>query len=191
MFDDDPEFDSDAMVCPECASEFQPHVLTCIDCGAATVSAASMAGRAHPVPKPLSGDRFSLSEDIEAVCARTRKLEEAEGLGIFLERHGVPCRLEAEELPASATLHQHQHQHPWFKVMVPITDPERTLELMRRYDQIQIRATGTRFQELPPQGWCPACGTQAGEDAEWCPECGLRIGGDAPVDDPTSGEDSG
>lgn len=189
MFDDDPEFDSDAMVCPECGSEFQPHVLKCIDCGAATVSAASMAGRARPGPTPSLGNRFSLPEDREAICARTRKLEDAEDLGIFLERHGVPCRLEMEELPASAPLRQ--RQHPWFKVMVPVTDPERTLELMKKYDQIQVRISGMRFPELPPQGWCPACGTEAGEDAEWCPECGLRIGGDSPVDDRTGGEDSG
>ena len=179
----DPDADAEVRVCPECGAEFQPHVLTCIDCGADTVSGASMAGRVRPGPAPSLGHRFSLPEDREAVCARTRKLEEAEGLGIFLERHGVPCRLEVEELPDSAPLRQ--HQHPWFKVMVPITDPARTVELIRRFDQIQIRATGMRFQELPPQGWCPACGTHAGEGVEWCPECGLGIGGDEdPDDDP-------
>jgi hypothetical protein len=189
MFDDDPEFDSDAMVCPECGSEFQPHVLTCIDCGAATVSAASMAGRTLPGPAPSLGDRFSLPRASEAVCAQSRDLEGAEGLGIFLERHGVSCRIEAVE-PAEGASARERH-HPLFRVCVAPGDVARTVELEKKYDQIQIRATGMRFQELPPQGWCPACGTEAGEDAEWCPECGLRIGGDSPVDGGAPEEDSG
>lgn len=190
MFDDDPEFDSDAMVCPECGSEFQPHVLTCIDCGAATVSAASVAGRPRPEPELSRGDRFSLSQDREAIRTPSRDVEGAEEVGMFLERHGVPCRLEEEEEPPAPAVFR-KRRPPRFYVCVAPEDAARTLELLRRYDQIQIRATGMRFETLPPQGICPACGTHAGEDAEWCPECGLRIGGDSPVEGTTSGEDSG
>jgi hypothetical protein len=169
------DFDSDARVCPKCGSEFQPHVQTCIDCGAATVSASDLAGQALPEPKPSLGSRFSLSEDREAIRTPSRDVEGAEDFGMFLERHGVPCRLEEMEEPTAPAAFR-KRMPPRFHVCVAPEDAARTLELMRRYDQIQIRGTGMRFQELPPPGVCPACGTEAGEDVEWCPECGLRIG---------------
>jgi hypothetical protein len=178
------DVDPDAMVCPECGSEFQPHVLTCIDCGAATVSAASLDGKARPEPEPSLGSRFSLSRESEAIRTRSRDVESAEDFGIFLERHGVPCRLEMEEPPASASVRD--RHHPRFWVCVAPEDVARTGELEKKYEQIQIRSTGMRFEELPPPGFCPACGTEAGEGVEWCPECGLGIGGDG-----TEAENSG
>jgi hypothetical protein len=187
---DDPDFDPDARVCPKCGSEFQPHVQTCIDCGAATVPASDVAGQALPGPTPSLGNRFSLPEDREAIRTPSRDVEGAEDFGMFLERHGVPCRLEMEEPPASAVFRK--RRPPRFYVCVAPEDAERTLEMMRRYDQIQIRATGMRFENLPPLGVCPACGTKAGEGTEWCPECGLHLGGDDVEDgESTVEKDSG
>jgi rubredoxin len=186
FFDDDSEADPGVRVCPECGSEFQPHVLTCIDCGAATVLASDLADR--PRPEPSLGNRFSLPRESEAVCWPSGDVESAEAFGLFLERHGVPCRLEPEEPPASATLRE--RQHPRFKVCVAPGDAARTRALEKKYDQMQIRATGMRFEELPPQGYCPACGTHVGERAEWCPECGLHLGGGSTPDDGTVGKNS-
>ena len=72
--------DSDFVVCPECGSEFQPHVKVCIDCGAATVSpeAARTGDLNEPGDLPL--------DEAEAIHIRTNELEWIESLRVLFEQ---------------------------------------------------------------------------------------------------------
>ncbi|HEX4498414.1 MAG TPA: hypothetical protein VIE43_22245, partial [Thermoanaerobaculia bacterium] len=59
--------DLDSVVCPECGSEFQPHVTRCIDCGAATVAPGGAVARAPEAPAEPAAE----TAEVEEVPVRT------------------------------------------------------------------------------------------------------------------------
>jgi ketosteroid isomerase-like protein len=154
-------FDADHVVCPECGSEFQPHVTHCIDCGAATVPPGAAAPiRLVPTPLPPAGDA-------EEVVVRTDDLEWIEGLQALFERHGIASRVH----PVTVS-----PRHPdRFKIVVAPRDAKRAFTLDREFLQGRLGDDEIELTEIPPPGICPYCGSEAPADSTECPSCGLVI----------------
>lgn len=155
-----PTRDSEFVVCPDCGSEFQPHVKICIDCGAATVPPE--ASRAQVRNRP--GDRPAA--DDEPVPIRTDELEWIEDLGELFERHGIACWID----PVESSRH-----HPRYQISVGRGDATRAFELDRELLRKRLGEDGTELEEIPSTGICPSCRSQLPAGAVECPGCGLVL----------------
>ena len=158
--------DPDFVVCPECGSEFQPHIKICIDCGAATVppGAARTQARDGPAASPPDED------EEEEVVIRSEELEWIEDLQELFERHGISSRIEA--LSSSP-------YHHTCKILVARQDALRAFELDRELLRERLGEEGEDLTELPPAGdspFCPFCRSKLPAGTVECPSCGLRLG---------------
>jgi ketosteroid isomerase-like protein len=153
--------DPDHVVCPECGSEFQPHVTHCIDCGAATAPPGAAAPiRLVPTPLPPAGDA-------EEVVVRTDELEWIEGLQARLERHGIASRIHR----VAGSL-----RHPdRFEVVVAPRDAKRAVALDREFLQERLGDEEIELTDIPEAGVCPYCRAEVPADRTDCPRCGLVI----------------
>jgi hypothetical protein len=160
-------------VCTRCGAEFQPHVTTCIDCGGATETRMETPGAAwtpppRPVPPPPpEPTAFSLPPGAEAAGVFSASLEPALDLAVFLERRGVPCRLDLVDRGKPVAV---------YAVCVAPADFERALTLQRDH-VAEIVPDGELPPEPHPPGSCPACGAAVPAGAVECPECELVVGG--------------
>jgi ketosteroid isomerase-like protein len=156
---------SDFVVCPECGSEFQPHIKACIDCGAATVppEAARARVRDRPAASPPGEDE----DDEEEIAIRAEELEWIEDLRELFERHGISSRIEA----LSSSYHQHR-----CKILVARQDALRAFELDRELLRERLGEEGADLAELPPAGACPFCSSTLPAGTVECPGCRLRLG---------------
>jgi ketosteroid isomerase-like protein len=156
--------DSDFVICPECGSEFQPHVKICIDCGAATAPAG--AARA---PAQGSAEAGPPGEGAEEIVIRTEELEWIENLQELFERHGISSRIEA--LPSSPSPHRpHRCQ-----ILVARQDAVRAFALDGELLRQQLGDEGDELTEIPPPGICPYCRSTLPAGAVECPGCGLIL----------------
>jgi ketosteroid isomerase-like protein len=157
----DSDSDPDHVVCPECGSEFQPHVTHCIDCGAATVApgAAATASRAEPAPLPAA-------RDDEAVSIRAADLEWIEDLQVLFGRHDIASRV----VPIAGT-----RQPNSFEIFVAKEDARRAYQLDREFFRQRIDDDDIDLTEVPPPGICPYCGAEVPADRTDCPHCGLVL----------------
>jgi ketosteroid isomerase-like protein/ribosomal protein L32 len=158
--------DPDFVVCPECGSEFQPHIKVCIDCGAATVPPETARARARerPAASPPGED------DEEEIAIRTEELEWIEDLQEVFERHGISSRIEV--LPSS----RHHHK---CRILVARHDALRAFELDREFLRERLGEEGDGLPELPLAGdspFCPFCSSTLPAGTVECPGCGLRLG---------------
>lgn len=155
--------DLDHVVCPECGSEFQPHVTRCIDCGAATVSPGGVPApdevkEAAPVPP---------ARDAEEVGIRTDELEWIEGLQALFARHGIASRIHRVE---------GSRRHPdRYEIVVASGDARRAFALDRELLQERLGDEEIELTEIPEAGVCPYCHEEVPADRTDCPSCGLVI----------------
>jgi predicted amidophosphoribosyltransferase len=157
---------SDAVVCSDCGSEFQPHVTRCIDCGAPT-RPAEAGSEPHRKEKPP----FSLSRESPArgLCQETG-LGRAESLASFLEEHGIPCRIEVSEVD------ELRSRQFYYLICVPEEDVERAFELRHEHLLIENPEIADELDALLPEiEQCPACGSRVSPDNPDCPSCGLTL----------------
>jgi hypothetical protein len=160
----EPASDTDFVVCPDCGSEFQSRVTHCIDCGAPTRPARETD--LHRKENPT----FSLPRESEAfVLLQDNHLERAESLGIFLEEHGIPCRIEASEIVPSKV-----KRFSYF-VCVAEGDLDRALALRHEHLLIENPDLAAEFSALPTIDQCPACGARVSPASAECQSCGLVL----------------
>jgi ketosteroid isomerase-like protein/ribosomal protein L40E len=156
--------DFDHVVCPECGSEFQPHVTHCIDCGAATVPPGGAAIRLVPAPLPPV-------RDPEDVSVRTDELEWIEGLQALFERQGIASRIyPVEDFGRRGTRNSTRYE-----IAVAPRDAKRAFVLDREFLQGRLGDDEIELTEIPPAGLCPYCGAEAPAESTECPRCGLVI----------------
>jgi hypothetical protein len=72
------------MFCPVCASEYQPGIRTCADCGVPLI------------PEPPAGDEELIFDDPVVPAAEVWNPAEAEIICSLLRAYGIPCILKAE-----------------------------------------------------------------------------------------------
>jgi ketosteroid isomerase-like protein len=150
----------DHVVCPECGSEFQPHVTRCIDCGAATVAPGAASGPIPDAPETVP------EAEAEEIPIRTEELEWIESLRERFEQNGISSRIEA--LPST----RHHHR---CTILVPRRDALRAYELDRELLRERLDDDGTELAEISSAGTCPFCGAEASPGSADCAHCGLQI----------------
>ena len=155
--------DTDFVVCPQCGSEYQPHVTHCIDCGAPTQSGWGHHDEMNPKASSLPPE----SEDF--VVVKGGDLQWAENFGNFLEEHGIPWRIEVSD-----------RSGPYRKpiscaVQVAEKDLYRAHELEQQYLLLENPALAAEFITLPSIEQCPACGSQVSPESSECQSCGLTL----------------
>jgi ketosteroid isomerase-like protein len=162
----------DHVVCPECGSEFQPHVTHCIDCGAVTVAPGSVApGAAAPAERisaPPPPDR-----DPDDVSVRTDTLEWIEGLKALFEQEGIASRIYP--VPVADLTRRGTRNSTRYEIAVAPRDVKRAFALDREFLQGRLGDDEIELAEIPPPGVCPYCGSEAPAGSTECPRCGLVI----------------
>jgi hypothetical protein len=153
----------DIVICPNCGSEFQPHVATCLDCGTFTVPASHLADQPREEPEP-----FSLPPGSEAVLVRMAESAWATGLATHLEERGIPCGIAEDPACCGGA--------PKLAVLVAARDLERARELDHEYFLELVPEAADSFGRLPAEGECPACGAHVPARTVECPACGLVVG---------------
>ena len=149
-------------VCPQCGSEFQPHVTQCIDCGGATETRLESPLAGLAAPRAEHDDLSSPSEG-EACSVRVGDFAAARDLAAWLEEHGVACRVR--RLPVD------RHH---YAVWVAPEDLEAALALDRQQFAVQVPDAPEMPIELPAD-LCPACGARIAPTAPECADCGLVV----------------
>lgn len=160
-------------VCPSCGSEFQPHVMRCLDCGAPTRSS-------YAAPELLPRGRQDRQEeadlslpplppDAPAAMARAGTAHWVKMLEGVLAKNGIPCRLEIYDPAERPTL--------TYAVWVPEADLERAIALDHELLLTEVPGFAETFPELPPADVCPACGSAVSSADAECPSCGLALNG--------------
>ena len=161
--------DTNIVVCPQCGSEFQPHITRCIDCGTPTQSAWASPGlhRKDRAQRP-----FSLPLETQAfVVSRSRDLRDAETLGDFLEEHGIPWRIEVSETEIASK------KRFFYEVCVTGENLDRAAELEQELLFRQMPELEAAHNDPPTIDQCPACGSRVSPENEECPDCGLALNG--------------
>jgi predicted amidophosphoribosyltransferase len=145
--------------CPECREEFQPHVVTCSDCGG-----------------PLE-DR----DDTETAQSPAGPDEEPEDAAIpgavpvFDTADTGDVHAAADALAGAAVPFDVKGSRRGLQVRVAAEDRERARSVLATAGLVgpddgspAVALTG---------GACPACGAQVAPGAESCPECDLQLAG--------------
>jgi ketosteroid isomerase-like protein/ribosomal protein L40E len=160
-----PARDYDYVVCSNCGAEFQPHIRTCIDCGAATVPPGAVRERER---EPEEGEKEArpLSQDPELVALSTGRFEDVEGLRGALEEEGIPGWIESMSAMPRADS---------FQLYVRRRDFRRAHQLDSEVLRSQLPEGEQELIEIPLPGICPFCKTPLPKGAAECAGCGLVL----------------
>jgi ketosteroid isomerase-like protein len=160
--------DYDYVVCSNCGAEFQPHIKTCIDCGAPTVPPGAVRERER---EPEEEEERPLSQDPELVALSIGRFESLEGLREELEEEGIPGWIEA--------LSTRPHVDS-FKLYVRRRDYRRAGEIEREILRGELPEGERELADIPRPGICPFCKTRLPKGAAECAGCGLVLADLAP-----------
>jgi len=156
---------NDTVVCPDCGSEFQARVTLCIDCGAPTRPAEAGSEPHRKERQPFSLPRESPAKGL----IQDDNLEKAESLGNFLEEHGIPCRIEASEIPGTRL------KRCSYSVCVAEENLNRAIDLRHEHLLSENPEIAEEFGDFTAIDQCPACGSQVSPESAECPSCGLVL----------------
>jgi uncharacterized OB-fold protein len=149
-------------ICPECATEYLPHIEKCADCDAVLLL--------HEEYRSVQEERKRLTEKAirNAVVVREGDLKWLDELCNVLIDAGIPCIVTSD-----TSCNKGCCGDKW-RLIVSKEDVERAKERIEEYFMEmhpEIRASN----ELASQGKCPACGSLVVAGANDCPDCGLKL----------------
>jgi hypothetical protein len=149
-------------ICPDCSTEYFPHIENCADCGA----------------------QLALPEDVKRVREEKKQLQEKalddrvkirEGdkkwigeLYHALIDAGIPCTISADAGCNKGCSADTRY------LLVSKADAEKAHVRIEEY-YTEVHPEVQASKELESQGKCPACGSPVGPDAQECPDCGLIL----------------
>ena len=153
---------SQIKICPECGTEYFPHIEYCADCDALLLSPEE--NRMAQEEKKRQVDKESWTP----VIVRKGSLKWMNELFGVLTDSGIPCVVSAEEGcnkgGCGAT----------YCLLVSSPNGEVAHERIEEYC-MEIHPEIKDSQELINQGKCPACGYPVYADTVDCPDCGLTL----------------
>jgi hypothetical protein len=149
-------------ICPQCETEYVPHMEKCADCG----SVLLLPEEHRKAQQEKERIREKAVENTAVV--REGDLDWLRELRAVLVDAGIPAAVQAAaDCGKGCCGGTH-------RLTVSSDDLERAQERIEEYfmeGNPEIRAS----KELLGEGKCPACGSPVGEEARECPDCGLPL----------------
>ncbi len=149
-------------ICPDCATEYFPHIENCADCNTALVLP-------EEVKKVREEKKRLKLEALESrVVIREADKTWIEELYNVLIDSGMPCSVTANlECKKGCSADTRQ-------LLVSKQDAEKANELIEEY-YTEVHPEARASKEMVSRGKCPACASHVGSDAVECPDCGLTL----------------
>ncbi|MCL5024500.1 MAG: hypothetical protein M1497_14265 [Nitrospirae bacterium] len=149
-------------ICPDCETEYLPHIEKCADCGAVL-----LLPEEH---KKAQEEKKRLMEKAveNEVVVREGDLKWLSELYAVLIDAGIPCTVRSDAGCKKGCCSDK------CRLVVSQEDLERAQERIEEYFMEmhpEIRAS----RELVSEGKCPACGSSIGAADRECPDCGLVL----------------
>jgi len=148
--------------CPECGEEYQPHIVTCSDCGAlleAGFEGDSVDQRHEPLEPALPSPEYArildgLAPEIAELAAQHLS---AAGIRFGLDSYQYGLRLG-----------------------VQVEDATVALAILERAGIVPKGPDASEVPVAAEGGPCPACGDDVAPGMTECPGCGLQLAGGVP-----------
>jgi uncharacterized OB-fold protein len=148
-------------MCPDCGTEYLPHIEKCAECGAVLLSPEE-----HK--KAQEEKRRLMEKTVEnEVVVREGDLNWLSELYAVLIDAGIPCTVRSDAGCKKGGRDK-------CRLVVSREDFEQAQEHIEKYFMEmhpEIRAS----RELASEGKCPACGSPVGPGDRECPDCGLAL----------------
>ncbi len=149
-------------ICPDCETEYLPHIEKCADCGTVLLL--------YEEYRSVQEENKRLTEKAirNAIVVREGDLKWLDELYNVLIEAGIPCAVTSD-----SGCNKGCCGDKW-RLIVSKKDVERAKERIEEYFMEmhpEIRASN----ELVSQGKCPACGSPVVVGANDCPDCGLTL----------------
>jgi uncharacterized OB-fold protein len=149
-------------ICPDCQSEFLPHIRKCSDCGAVL-----LLPEEH---RKAQEERKRIEEQIvqNSVVVREGDLNWMTELRTALIDSGIPCTIHFDAGCKKGCCGDK------CRLVVSSEDLERAQESIETY-LMEVTPEFRASKELISEGKCPACGSFVGTDERECRDCGLPL----------------
>ncbi len=148
-------------ICPDCRTEYNPHIENCADCGAPLMVPDEV--------RNLHEERKQCMERLlqNPVSVKEGNLQLMKELYKVLINSDIPCTVNADTCTKSCCGDKYQ-------LLVSSEDAERAVaRVADHYAEVDPEFKSAR--DNISQGKCPACETPVGEDTVECPDCGLTL----------------
>ena len=149
-------------ICPDCETEYLPHIEKCVDCGAVLLFPEEYR-RAEEERKRLKEKAIE-----DTVSVREGDLNWLSELREVLIDAGIPCTIHSDAGCNKGCCGDK------CRLVVSSADLERARERIEEYF-MEINPELRTSNELLREGKCPACGSPVGTGARECPGCGLPL----------------
>lgn len=148
-------------ICPDCGTEYLPHVEKCADCGAVL-----LFHEEHEKAQEEK-ERFREQAVDNEVAVREGDLNWMSELRTVLVDSGIPCAVRSDTGCGKSCCGT-------CRLVVSRSDVARAQELIEEYF-MEIHPEMRASRELLREGKCPACGSPVGAGDHACPDCGLVL----------------
>lgn len=149
-------------ICPDCETEYLPHIEKCADCGAVLLLP-------EEIEKTREEKKRLMEKALEdEVVVREGDLNWLSELYAVLIDAGIPCTVRSDAGCKKSCCGDK------CRLVVLPEDLERAQAQIEEYFMEmhpEIRASN----ELVSEGKCPACGSPVGAGDHECPDCGLPL----------------
>ena len=155
---------SQTKICPDCRTEYYPHIECCADCGTLLISPDE--NKIVQEEKKRCSDK-DLGDPV-AVAVRAGSLKWIDELFKVLIDSGIPCVVNADAGCNKGGCRD------TYRLLVSPENVEKANERIEEYC-MEIHPEIKDSKELISQGKCPACSCAVDSDAVECPDCGLAL----------------
>lgn len=148
-------------ICPDCATEYLPHVEKCADCGAVLLL--------HEEYGKALAERERRRELVvdKVVAVREGDLKWMRELESVLARSGIPCAVISDPSCGKSC-------RGTYSIVVPPEDAGRAQDRIEEYF-MELHPELRTSRELQNEGRCPACSSPVGAHDRVCADCGLTL----------------
>ncbi len=149
-------------ICPNCETEYLPHIWKCADCGAVLLPPEEY--------REAQEERKRIEEENveDAVAVREGDLNWLTELRAALVDAGIPSTIDVDAGCKKGCCGDK------CRLKVAPEDLERAQDSIEEY-LMKVNPEFRTSKELIREGRCPACGSPVGADARECPDCGLPL----------------